>query len=133
MPSPDETERRLDEHDIRFENGRHEFAAQKELIANAIQRISKLEPGRADVLKWLGFGFAVMVTVLGSWWQLSERFSERPTIAQVRELVEASSRFPHPAVQSIQTQLIEVKADLRVAQDELKEIKAAVKDLQRRR
>jgi len=78
------------EHRMRLENGVKAFSELKEE-----QKALKPKP-----LNWITVTFSaigVLITVLSSWWALSTKFAERPTISDVKEIVQSHSQIHgHP-------------------------------------
>lgn len=87
-----------------------------------------------DLKGWLGLIMGALLALLGAWWALAQRFGERPTLSEVRRLVEPlEQRLHEDEAQIRQTgdTLIRVEATMKQLGETLGEVRQDVKDLRR--
>jgi hypothetical protein len=87
-----ELEEYATETKIRLENGIHAFADLKKDLGDKFgelkTELGALKPKPPSVLQLFGTLFGAVVVILGAWWTLSEKFSDRPTNTQVSKMIE---------------------------------------------
>lgn len=92
------------ETQIRLENGIHSFSdlkkEQAERFGELKQEIGSLKPKPPTALALFGTLFTAVVVILGAWWTLSEKFSDRPTQTVVAKMITDAPPKPETVVET---------------------------------
>lgn len=90
------TETRFLIHEMKFRNGQKAMADMRGDIGRLREDVAAMEEKtRPKPTNWLAVGsFAVgiLISILGAWWTLSEKFNDRPTRGELKEATEGQRK-----------------------------------------
>lgn len=114
------------------ENHSHKLEALRSAVEGIAVRTS---PKPINWIPVAALGLTLLTMILGAWWALSEKFSQRPTTDQIEKLFRTHSEIGHPLtnqqIQDLREQQIKISNALDNVQRDTKAIRDDVSALRK--